>query len=102
MDDELVFLLDDVYVLHAVALAGTHHCADVLGLEQVLDHDGEVARAVLEHFKDACVAFLRDEGAQIGEKLPFLFYGQFVHRRGGLLGTVQVVEVFAHNRCFCP
>ena len=43
---ELVFVLNDVDVLHAIALAGAHHRADVLGLVQVFQHHGEVARSI--------------------------------------------------------
>ena len=43
---ELVFVLNDVDVLHTIALAGAHHRADVLGLVQVFQHHGEMARSV--------------------------------------------------------
>ena len=58
--------------LDAVAFAGAHHRADVLRLEKVFQHDGEMAGAVRQHRLYARVAFRRDEGAQIGNEFGFL------------------------------
>ena len=73
MNCEFILLLHDMDILNAVAFAGAHHRADVLRLEKVFQHDGEMAGAVRQHRLYSRVAFRCDEGAQIGDEFGFLF-----------------------------
>ena len=54
------FIFNDMDVLDACQVAASEHCAGIVRLVDVLEHYGEVARAVLQHLLEAPFSLIGD------------------------------------------
>lgn len=65
---ELGSILDDVHVLDAETLTGTHHRIGVVGIGDILHDAGKMARATGKDLLEPGLALVLQESLQVGEE----------------------------------
>jgi len=83
-DPVFVPVFDDVDILDAEAFAGPEDCAGVMGLKDILEHNGQVTRALQQSLFKLFKASIRDKLPEVVNQS--IFHGRW-KKKGSMIGA---------------